>query len=144
MENNDDIKRDLVADHLTDTTEFTDVIEDITLTGDEDISVPRALERITMAAAAVDGESNIFELSDDQIDAIKEQFAGKKFAFCAVSCGLGVAVKDESGYWPVPAHWYANDSYMANYDYADQLNEHALGLEQIEAGKIVLSSMRDA
>lgn len=138
MENDNDIAKQLAAEHLTDNVEADLEIEDITLTQDEDISVPQKLISITMASQH---DPEVLELSNDHLDDIKAVFAGQVIAFAPTVIGLGIAVQDKAGYWPVPQDWYANTFYMKNAEYADQLNVHGLGLEEVQAGKIVLSSM---
>jgi hypothetical protein len=80
---------------------------------------------------------------------LDEIVKGKAFAFVAVSniephmphYRLGVAIANERGYYPVPAHWAHSDSYDQMSAHADELNK-AEGLEPKAAAMIVCSSMR--
>lgn len=128
-----------LGQQLTKQTETDEDIDDITLVADEDISVPSKLVSITMASMHDD---ETLELSDDHLEDIKQVFHGQVIAFAPTIYGLGIAVEDTAGYWPVPTDWYGNENYQQNAEYADQLNVHGLGLEEIQASKIVLSSMR--
>ena len=75
---------------------------------------------------------------------IEDNFAGKLFAFTAVSgpygFQLGIAVANEAGYSPVPGFFCHSDSFDEMSDHADELNR-ARGLSDREAAKIVCSSM---
>jgi hypothetical protein len=74
--------------------------------------------------------------------------AGKVWAFVAAYpprtdiCGLGIAIANEPGFYPVPLTW-ANGTFDEMSDHADELNL-AEGLNIMAATKIVLSSMRQA
>ena len=68
-------------------------------------------------------------------------FGGKAYAYVAVvkdGYGLGIAVKDESGYNPISGKSF--DSYEEAKQWADGLNEH-IGLSKDAALDIVGSSM---
>ena len=112
-------------------------IEDITLIGDDDISVPRALEAITM-------EDNQPRLTDVQVEALKEKHGGQfqRAAFVATVSGLGIAIEHERGYFPVPDAWYSNPDFRSSSQYADELNREVFDLEPDHAMIIVASSMR--
>ncbi len=111
-------------------------IEDITLIGDEDISIPRALEAVTVEDQP--------RLTDDQISAIKEKYSGhfKRSVFVAVVGGMGIATEHEFGYWPIPLWWYENDNYHQAMDYAMELNDLVFGIAEENAHVVIASTMR--
>lgn len=112
-------------------------IEDITLIGDDDITVPREIESVTM-------EDDQPRLTDYQIEALKEKHGGQfqRAAFVATVSGLGVAIEHERGYFPVPAIWYSQPDFNKASQYADELNREVFDLEPDQAMIIVASSMR--
>jgi hypothetical protein len=73
---------------------------------------------------------------------------GKKYAFTAVITGddefpygLGVAVENEPGYYPIPAHWAHSTEYERMCNHADVLNAQ-LGMTPRQSMKIIASSMK--
>jgi hypothetical protein len=118
--------------------ENTDIeIEDITLIGDDDVSIPRVLEAVTM-------EDDEPRLTDDRIAAIKEQYSGtfKRAVFVATVSGLGIATEHDFGYWPIPSFWYTNNDFGAAMDYAMDLNLQVFGIEEKDAHTVIASTMR--
>lgn len=113
-------------------------IEDITLIGDDDISIPRALETITVEDQP--------RLNDDRISAIKEKFTTdfKRSVFVPTVNGLGIATEYETGYWPIPDFWYSNVDFNQATDYAMELNELVFGISESNAHLIIAQSMRGA
>jgi len=81
------------------------------------------------------------ELGDFELGQIKAMFADQAFAFVATSLGLGVAIKGQAGYTPIPLVWFSCDSETRSQEYADQLNEYALNISRREAIEITCSSM---
>lgn len=81
------------------------------------------------------------EIADFEIGQIKAMYAGQAFAFVATSLGLGIAIKGQAGYTPIPLDWFRCDSITRSQDYADQLNEYALNISRREAIEITCSSM---
>lgn len=75
---------------------------------------------------------------------IKDLFEGKEFAFVAVvaetAFSLGVAVADEPGYWPLPAHLVETRGWEEMNAAAAAINAR-LGLDEATASRIVSSSM---
>lgn len=79
---------------------------------------------------------------------IDEMLAGKVWAFTSViahdGIGLGAAVANEPGYYPIPLSFafveFGQDAYDEMSAHADELNE-AMGLDEEAAMKIVASSM---
>ena len=77
---------------------------------------------------------------------VAEQFDGKVWAYAAVCIeagvfGLGICVRDEPGYYPVPSWICCANTLDAAQDYADQLNrDRCFTLNQ--AAAVVSSSMR--
>jgi hypothetical protein len=127
--------------------ENTDIeIEDITLIGDADISVPRVLESITMEDAQP-------RLTDDRIEAIKEKYSGqfKRAVFVAVvlktatpkgGIGLGIAIEHDRGYWPVPGYWYEANDFSVASSYADELSLEVFGINADDAMTVIASTMK--
>lgn len=73
---------------------------------------------------------------------------GKAYAFVVVTTngdyapwGLGVAVANEPGYYPIPAHWAHGDDYKELDAHAEELNAE-LGVGPRAAAIMVASSMR--
>ena len=131
------IKSDTLGNNMKTRNENTDLeIEDITLIGDDDISVPRALESITVEDQP--------RLNDDQISAIKEKYSGhfKRSVFVAVVGGMGIATEHDRGYWPIPDFWYSNDDFGQAMDYAMELNDLVFGIEEQDAHTVIASTMR--
>lgn len=56
--------------------------------------------------------------------------------------GLGIAVANERGYYPVPLHWCRADTYDEMDAHADELNKELFNLLPRAAAVIVASSMR--
>lgn len=112
-------------------------IEDITLIGDDDITVPREVESITM-------EDDQPRLTDAHVAALSAKHGGQfqRAAFVATVSGLGVAIEHERGYYPVPDAWYSNPDFSKASQYADELNREVFELEPDQAMIIVASSMR--
>lgn len=77
---------------------------------------------------------------------IEQKFPEKPYAYTAVNtedgAGLGVAVVNERGYWPIPTYWFVVPKYDDAAAEADRLNKEVLGLDYKMAAKIVMSSMR--
>lgn len=71
---------------------------------------------------------------------------GKTCALVAVwsetAWGLGIAVANEDGYYPVPLHWCHSDDHDAMYAHADQLNKELFGHDATAAAKIICTTMR--
>lgn len=112
-------------------------IEDITLIGDDDITVPREIESVTM-------EDDAPRLKPCHIITIQAKF-GDKFkrpAFVATMQGLGIAVEHEFGYWPIPDYWYSENDFHKASAYADELNREVFSLEPDDAMTIITSTMR--
>lgn len=70
---------------------------------------------------------------------------GKVWAFVPVigkdfPAQLGIAVANESGYYPIPEHWTHADSWDEMNHHADELNR-AEGLSDDAAARIVCSTM---
>lgn len=76
---------------------------------------------------------------------VAEKFAGKLYCFVNVCSehgeggALGVAVANESGYWPIPV-FFANGTYSEMEEHADELNLE-LGYKPRFALDIIMSSM---
>ena len=87
-------------------------------------------------------------LSQAHIEIIKEQYSDpdKRIAFTAIgSTGtLGIAVENESGYYPIPDYWHHEVYYPDLCSYADKLNTENLELTEKEAANIVISTLRGA
>ena len=77
---------------------------------------------------------------------VAEQFDGKAWAYAAVCIeagvfGLGICVRDEPGYYPVPSWICCGATLNAAQNYADELNrDREFTLDQ--AAAVVSSSMR--
>jgi hypothetical protein len=54
---------------------------------------------------------------------------------------LGLAIANEDGYNPIPTHWAHADSHKLMQEHADALNKELFGLSEVEAAKIVCSTM---
>ena len=72
--------------------------------------------------------------------------AGKDYAFVAVlgeehPARIGVAIRNEPGYYPVPEHWAHADTLEDMQAHVDELNAEA-GLTLREAAVIIATSMR--
>ncbi len=80
---------------------------------------------------------------DVQVDIVRK-FAGKLWAYAPViqpnGMGLGVAVANEPGYYPVPLYHFNVDNYDEAVAEADRLNEQN-GKTHDAAIDIVTSSM---
>lgn len=73
-----------------------------------------------------------------------QAMVGKVYAYTVAMSkhgfGLGIAVANEDGYWPVSINLYMADSYDDAADEADRLNT-SLGLSETDAAGIIASSM---
>jgi hypothetical protein len=133
---------------MTTKIENTDIeIEDITLIGDDDISVPRVLESITIESGihySLVTDDDQPRLDDLKIQVIKEQYSGtfKRAVFVAVVGGLGIATEHDRGYWPIPSFWYKNDDFGQAMDYAMELNLEVFGIAEDDAHTVIGSTMR--
>lgn len=83
----------------------------------------------------------VLELADDRLNQIMANFDGQAIAFVGTSKGLGVAIKGEAGYWPLPLAWFHCGAFTRSMAYADQLNKYALQITEEEALGIIGSSM---
>lgn len=83
----------------------------------------------------------ILELSDTRLEMIKIQFAERTIAFVATTKGLGLVAKGRPGYSPISADWFRCYSFKRSQEYANQLNEFALGIDRDEVMEIVAESM---
>lgn len=79
---------------------------------------------------------------------LDEIVAGKVWAFVGVMSpgpldgfGLGIAIANEAGYYPIPFSWSHFDTFDEASQHAEELNA-AEGLSLDQAAKIVFSSMR--
>lgn len=118
---------------MTTRTENID-IEDITLTGDQDISVPRQIESITV-------ESD--RLNQHQVEALLEVYRPRgHFCFVGTCRGLGIAIENECGYYEVIC--YSSVDFDANVDYAMELNQEYLAIDEKEAMALIATTMREA
>jgi hypothetical protein len=124
--------------------ENTDIeIEDITLIGSGDLTVPRAIESITM-------EGDQPRLSDIRIEVIKRKYSGafKRSVFVGVMAkhgrgfGLGIATEHDRGYWPLPGYWFSISDFGAAMDYAMELNLEVFGISEENAQVVIGSTMR--
>ncbi len=89
----------------------------------------------------MDAKKQKLELADSELDQIKATFKGRTIAFVGTSLGLGLVIKGELGYVPVPLDWFACNSTNKSQAYADQLNEYALEIDEGEAMSLVAFSM---
>jgi len=71
--------------------------------------------------------------------------AGKTCALTPVvhehAQGLGLAVANEPGYYPIPLHWCHGDNRDELQKHADELNAELFGIDRRAALEIVCSSM---
>lgn len=72
---------------------------------------------------------------------------GKVWAFIATMSpihkdryGLGVAIANEPGYYPIPLTWANSDSWDSMSDHATELNRD-MGLTAINEARIICSTM---
>jgi hypothetical protein len=56
--------------------------------------------------------------------------------------GLGLAIANEDGYYPIPSHWVHGDDVNEMHDHAEALNAELFGLSRAATAQIILSSMR--
>jgi hypothetical protein len=73
---------------------------------------------------------------------------GKVWAFCPTPAegdrpmyGLGIALANEQGYYPIPLAWVWGDTWAEMSAHAESLNAEE-GLSRLDAAKIVISTMR--
>lgn len=70
---------------------------------------------------------------------------GKAAAFTPViqrhGMGLGLAIANETGYYPVPLYWCHGDNWDELSDHADELNREHFDLDERAAMVIVASTM---
>lgn len=84
-------------------------------------------------------------LTGETIVAVRRWHHGKRIAFTPIiqqgGIGLGIAVANEPGCYPTKAYLFLADTWDEAQDAADEANA-ALGLSNIEAAEIIMSSMR--
>jgi len=84
------------------------------------------------------------ELGDFELGHIRAMHKGQAIAFVGTTRGLGLAIRDQAGFWPIPLSWFRCDSMGAAMTYADQLNEYALNITDAEAVSIVASTWKQS
>ena len=55
--------------------------------------------------------------------------------------GLGLAIANEDGYYPIPLHWCHGDSWREMQEHADALNAELFKLDKRQAARIVCTTM---